>query len=193
MHRLLAFAFGVAVVVALRLIPSPAAAEADPLPGPTEVAMEVSRLVAKAPPGQGWAFADGQVDASEYRQAVAARVACVTADVGRAVEVIGPDPVAGGRLLTWRYRVSGDRNPAVALADRRCAFQHSAAIERAWRLTTVPQGSARRTETAGLALCLENLGVQVEDSGVRAVLQAAAEAPVSVAGCVDRHGVLFGL
>lgn len=190
MRPLLAFATGVTVVAGLRLLPSP---PGDPLPGPAQVAAEISQLAAEAPPLQAAAFADGRIDAHEYRQAVAARVACALAGAGRAVEVVGPEPVASGRLLTWRYRVAGGPDPAVSRRRSALRFGVLASIERAWRLSALPQGKTRRAETARLASCLEGHGVEVEGSGVGAVLRAAAQAPLPVGDCIGRHAVLFGL
>ncbi len=77
--------------------------------------------------------------------------------------------------------------------DRQCAATLSADIERAWALQAVPQGAARRRETADLAACLSAHGVRTEGSGVGAVLAAAGAASGGVAECIDRHAVLFGL
>jgi hypothetical protein len=80
------------------------------------------------------------------------------------------------------------RGCEVAITER-----HSTPVERAWQLSVLPQGDARRAEAGALRSCLKGRGVDVDGVGVVAVLEAAATAAVPVGSCVDRHAVLFGL
>lgn len=191
MRRLLAFSVGVATVVAGRaFLREPAG---DPLPGPAEVRTTLRQLARQAPLRQRAAFADAHIDAAEYRAAVFARLECVQTRLDRSVEVHGPDPLAGGRLLIWRYRVEGDLDPRVGATDHQCAKEISGSIERAWRLEILPQGQSRAREVAQFAACLRRHSVPLDGHGVSAVLAGAAQADVPVGECADAHAVLFDL
>ena len=190
MKRLLAFAAGVGVTIALRgfALDSPR----DPLPDRAAVRVSIRHLGQSARPAQRHAFADGRIDAAEYRNAVFARIECLRSRAGSGIEILGPAPLARGRLLTWHYRSPGDGAEASEL-DRVCAAELSDSIERAWQLEVVPQGEARRREVAQLATCLGQAGVSLRESDVQSVLTGAASAELPVGACADKHAVLFNL
>ena len=190
MRRLLAFAMGAAIALVLgRLeLHSPR----DPLPDRSAVRASIRRLGHTAPPAQRTAFADDRIDAEEYRVAVIARIECMRSKGGSFIDILGPAPIAGGRLLSWHYRSPGDGEEA-SESDRMCAAGLSDAIERGWKLEAVPQGQARRREVTQLAACLRQAGVDLTESDVRSVLTAAVSAEVPVGECVDQHAVLFDL
>lgn len=190
MKRLLAFAVGVGATIALRGL-APESAR-DPLPDRAAVRDSIRHLGQSARPAQRHAFADGRIDAPEYRKAVFARIECLRSRGGSDIEILGPAPLAGGRLLTWHYRTAGDGAEASEL-DRACATELSDSIERGWRLAIVPQGQARRQEVARLTTCLRQAGVPLRKSDVRSVLIGAANAELPVGACVDEHAVLFNL
>lgn len=190
MKRLLAFAVGVGVTIALRgFTPD---APRDPLPDRAAVRVSIRHLGQSARPAQRHAFADGRIDAAEYRNAVLARIECLRSRGGSGIEILGPTPLAGGRLLTWHYRSPGEGAEASEL-DRACAEELSDSIERGWQLEIVPQGQARRQEVAQLATCLGQAGVSLRENDVRSVLTGAANAELPVGACMDEHAVLFNL
>lgn len=190
MRRLLAFAIGVIAVLGGRAAyPGP---PDDPFPGPSEVRELILRLGREAPPRQVAAFADNRIDASEYHTAVSSRIACLSRRAGPGIDIAGPAPLAGGRLITWHYRVPEGAADAATDFDRACASEHSDSIERAWKLTMVPQGESRRREVGKFVACLRGLGMTL-DGGIRSVLAAAVDAEVPVGRCVDDHAVLFDL
>lgn len=190
MKRLLAFAIGVGVTIVLQGFALNSSR--DPLPDAAAVRGSIRHLSQTAPPAQRHAFADGRVDAAEYRTAVLARIECLQSRVGSGIEIFGPVPLARGRLLTWHYRSPGDVEGASEL-DRMCAAELSDSIERGWQLEIVPQGQARRQEVAQLATCLGQAGVTLRASDVQSVLTGAANSEIPVGACMDDHAVLFNL
>ena len=190
MKRLLAFAVGVGVTIALPgfALDSPR----DPLPDRAAVRDSIRHLGQSARPAQRQAFADGRIDAGEYRNAVFARVECLRSRGGSGIEILGPAPLARGRLLSWHYRTPGDGAEASKL-DRMCAAELSDSIERGWQLEIVPQGQARRQEVAQLVRCLRQAGVPLQERDVRSILTGAAAAELPVGACLDEHAVLFNL
>lgn len=191
MNRVLAFAVGVGVVVALRGLAAPSPSR-DPLPDGAAVRASIRHLAHSAPPAQRHAFADGRIDAAEYRNALLARIDCLRSSGGAGLKISGPRPLARGRLLTWHYRSPGDGAEASEI-DRTCAAELSDSIERGWQLEIVPQGKARQQEVAQLATCLDQTGVSLRKSDVRSVLARAANAELPVGACLDEHAVLFNL